>query len=160
MRRGVRLGIDPGQVRIGVAASDPDGVLAVPVETVPRGDGDLARIAACSVERSAMEIIVGLPRSMSGAEGPAAKVARGFAQQLAATVGVDVRLVDERLSTVSATRSLQASGRDSRSGRAVIDQAAAVVLLQFALDVERSSGRPAGQLVAPAAVPPSSTEPS
>ena len=159
MRRGVRLGIDPGQVRIGVAASDPDGVLAVPVETVPRGDGDLARIAACSVERSAMEIIVGLPRSMSGAEGPAAKAARGFAQQLAATVGVDVRLVDERLSTVSATRSLQASGRDSRSGRAVIDQAAAVVLLQFALDVERSSGRPAGQLVAPPAVPPSSTEP-
>ena len=159
MRRGVRLGIDPGQVRIGVAASDPDGVLAVPVETVPRGDGDLARIAACSVERSAMEIIVGLPRSLSGAEGPAAKAARGFAQQLAATVGVDVRLVDERLSTVSATRSLQASGRDSRSGRAVIDQAAAVVLLQFALDVERSSGRPAGQLVAPPAVPPSSTEP-
>ena len=96
---------------------------------------------------------------MSGAEGPAAKAARGFAQQLAATVGVDVRLVDERLSTVSATRSLQASGRDSRSGRAVIDQAAAVVLLQFALDVERSSGRPAGQLVAPPAVPPSSTEP-
>ena len=160
MRRGVRLGIDPGQVRIGVAASDPDGVLAVPVETVPRGDGDLARIAACSVERSAMEIIVGLPRSLSGAEGPAAKAARGFAQQLAATVGVDVRLVDERLSTVSATRSLQASGRDSRSGRAVIDQAAAVVLLQFALDVERSSGRPAGQLVARPTVPPASAEPS
>ncbi len=151
MRRGVRLGVDPGQVRIGLAASDPDGVLAVPVETVPRGDGDLARIAGCALERAAIEIVVGLPRSLSGAEGAAAGSARAFAQQLADTVPIEVRMVDERLSTVTAARSLQASGRDSRAGRSVIDQAAAVVVLQAALDTERGTGRPPGQLVVPSA---------
>ena len=149
MRPGVRLGVDPGQVRIGLAASDPEGILAVPVETVPRGDGDLARIVGCAAERAAVEIVVGLPRSLSGAEGPAAEGARSFAQQLADAVPIDVRLVDERLSTVTATRSMQASGRDARSSRSMIDQAAAVVVLQSALDTERSTGRPPGQRVVP-----------
>jgi putative holliday junction resolvase len=149
MRRGVRLGVDPGQVRIGLAASDPDGILAVPVETVRRGEGDLARIAGCAVERAAIEIVVGLPRSLSGAEGASAGAARAFAQQLADAVSIDVRLVDERLSTVTAARSLQASGRDTRASRPVIDQAAAVVVLQSALDTERGTGLPPGHLVVP-----------
>ncbi|MFZ0323364.1 MAG: Holliday junction resolvase RuvX [Actinomycetes bacterium] len=158
MRRGVRLGIDPGQVRIGVAASDPDGVLAVPVETVSRGAGDLDRIGALVDERAVLEVLVGLPRSLSGAEGAAAHAARQFARDLAEAVPVDVRLVDERMSTAAATRSLRASGRDSRSSRAVIDQAAAVVLLQSALDSERVSGRPPGERVRRSGVPSATPE--
>jgi putative holliday junction resolvase len=147
MRPGVRLAVDPGQVRIGVAACDPQARLAVPVETVPRGPGDLARLADLVAERAAIEVVVGLPRSLSGADGPAAGRAREFATALAAAVGVPVRLVDERLTTVSATRQLQAAGRSSRQQRDVVDQAAAVVLLQDALDTERATGQLPGELV-------------
>src|SRR5690606_30440363 len=103
VRHGVRLGLDPGDARIGVARSDPSGMLATPVETVRRGEGDLARIAAILAEEEAVEVIVGLPRSLSGAEGPAAVKAREFAGQLARVVApVPVRLWDERLTTVTA----------------------------------------------------------
>ena len=147
MRPGVRLGVDPGQVRIGVAASDPDGRLAVPVETVRRGTGDLTRVAALVEERGAIEVVVGLPRSLSGGEGPAAAAARQFAADLAGVVPVPVRMVDERLTTVSAGKQLQAAGRSTRQQRDVVDQAAAVVLLQDALDTERSTGRLPGEAV-------------
>jgi putative transcription antitermination factor YqgF len=148
MRRGVRVAVDVGSVRIGVARSDLDGVLAVPVETVPRGPGDLARLAELTQEWSALELVVGLPRRLAGDEGPAAATARAFAAELAACVDCPVRLVDERLTTVSAQRDLHQAGKTQRSSRAVIDQAAAVVLLQDALDAEQSSGRPPGELVA------------
>lgn len=147
MRRGVRLAVDIGTVRVGVASCDPDGLLATPVETVSRGSGDLRRLVSLATEFEAIEVVVGLPRSLSGGEGPAAAKARQFAARLAGMVTVPVRLVDERLSTVAATRGLRESGVRGRRGRAVVDQAAAVVILQGALDAERASGRPPGHIV-------------
>lgn len=123
-------------------------MLASPLATVARGQGDLDRIARLAGEGEAIEIIVGLPTSLSGAEGQAAAAARTFAGQLAAYVGsVPVRLVDERLTTVIAHEALRQGGRDARRRRPVVDQAAAALLLQGALDAERSTGRPAGELV-------------
>lgn len=145
---GVRLGIDPGDARIGVASSDPSAFLATPVETVARGTGDLDRIAALVGELEAVLVYVGLPRSLSGAEGPAAGKVRGFARQLANRLApVPVRLYDERLSTVTAEAVLRGQGRKGKKRRAVVDQAAAVVILQAALDTERSTGGVPGELV-------------
>jgi putative Holliday junction resolvase len=157
----VRLGIDPGEARIGVAASDPSGFLASPVETVPRGAGDLDRIAELVGERSAVVVYVGLPRSLSGGEGPSAGRVRTFAAQLADRLHpVPVRLHDERLSTVSAEAVLREQGRKGRKRRAVVDQAAAVVILQSALDTERSTGRLPGEPVAAAPGPDHPTDPA
>lgn len=148
MRRGARISVDVGTVRIGVAGSDPDGLLATPVETVPRGPGDLDRLAAIAADREAIEIVVGLPRSLSGAEGPAAEQVRSFAVGMAERVAPrPVRLVDERFSTVVATRGMRASGVSARKGRASVDQAAAVVILQAALDSERVGGQPPGEVL-------------
>ncbi|MFI6286431.1 Holliday junction resolvase RuvX [Streptomyces sp. NPDC051018] len=148
MRRGRRLAIDVGDARIGVASCDPDGVLATPVETVPGRDVPAAhrRLGQLVEEYEPIEVVVGLPRSLSGGEGPAAAKVRAFAQTLARTVTpTPVRLVDERMSTVTAGQSLRASGVTSRKGRSVIDQAAAVVILQNALESERASGTPPGE---------------
>lgn len=148
MRSGVRLGIDPGDARIGVASSDPSGFLATPVETVRRGGGDVRRLAHLVIEREAIEVVVGLPRSLSGAEGPAAEKARHFAARLARRVApVPVRLCDERLTTVSAEQVLREQGRRGAKRRAVVDQAAAVLILQTALDTERLRGVPPGEIV-------------
>ena len=152
MRAGVRLGVDVGSVRVGLAASDPSGILATPVETLERdlrSGADQAVIAAAVVERDALEVLVGLPRSLSGGEGPAAAGARSYATTLAARVSpTPVRLIDERLTTIDAHRQLRDSGLPGRAQRAVVDQAAAVLILQAALDTERSSGQPPGELVA------------
>ncbi len=152
MRHGVRLGIDPGDARIGVARSDPSGFLATPVETVRRGTGDLARIArilAAEVEESTvLEVVVGLPRSLSGGEGPAAAKVREFAAALGRRIApVPVRLVDERMTTVSAEAMLRDQGRKGGKRRAVIDQAAAVLILQHALDTERATGNAPGEIL-------------
>jgi putative Holliday junction resolvase len=154
MRQGRRVGVDVGDVRIGLASCDPSGLIATPLETVPRGDGDLAVIRAHVAEQEAVEVVVGLPRSLSGGEGPAAAKVREFAAALAqelASAGVPVRLCDERLSTVTAEAQLRVGGRkgaqQGKKRRAVVDQAAAVVILQNALDTERSTGRPPGELV-------------
>ncbi|WP_344948611.1 Holliday junction resolvase RuvX [Sphaerisporangium flaviroseum] len=150
MRRGVRLGVDVGSVRVGVARSDPSGLLATPVETVRRGRGDLDRIAAIAGECEAMEIVVGLPTSLSGRESHAAVAAREFAGRLAVRLApTPVRLYDERLTTVTAQQGLRASGVKAKNQREVVDQAAAVVLLQAALDAERASGAPPGRSVEP-----------
>jgi putative Holliday junction resolvase len=144
----VRLGIDLGDVRIGVARSDPAGMIATPVETVARGRGDLRRLSELVTEHAAVEVVLGLPRSLSGGEGPAAAKVREFAHSLAEAVQpVPVRLCDERLSTVTAEAVLREQGRKGRKRRAVVDQAAAVVILQNALDTERTSGRPPGDTV-------------
>lgn len=143
-RRGVRLGIDVGRARVGVARCDPDGLLATPVETVRRDDHSIGRILALAEEHSAFEILVGLPLSLSGDDTASTADARGFAAALAAASALPVRLVDERLSTVSAHAALRDSGRSQRSSRSIVDQVAAVVLLQQALDVEKSTGHPAG----------------
>jgi putative Holliday junction resolvase len=153
VRPGTRIGVDVGSVRVGVAVSDRDGLLATPVATLPRdadGGADLRQLAELVVDRDAVEVIVGLPRSLSGAEGAAAQAARGYAERLVELVDpVPVRLVDERLTTVTAQQQLRRSGVRERQGRAVVDQAAAVVILQHALDTERSSGRAPGDVVAP-----------
>jgi putative Holliday junction resolvase len=144
--------VDVGDVRIGVAASDPSGIIATPVETVARGQGDLDRLRTLALEHEAVEVVVGLPRSLSGGEGPAAVKVRGFSVALADVLAGDdvpVRLCDERLSTVSAEAVLREQGRKGKKRRAVVDQAAAVVILQNALDTERGTGHPAGELVRP-----------
>jgi putative Holliday junction resolvase len=144
----VRLGVDPGDARIGVASSDPSGFLATPVETVRRGTGDVRRLGQLVEELEAVEVVVGLPRSLSGAEGPAAEKARAFAARLARRVApVPVRLCDERLTTVTAESILREQGRHRTKRRAVVDQAAAVLILQTALDTERSSGQAPGEIV-------------
>lgn len=147
MRTGVRLGVDVGKVRIGIARSDLHGVLATPVETVARGGGDLIRISQIAAEFDAVEIVVGLPISLSGHDTPSTADARRFAGQIAVEIGVPVRLVDERLSTVSANSALRASGRTAKTSRSVVDQVAAVIILQHALDFERSAGNPPGVVV-------------
>ena len=142
MTGGVRIAVDVGTVRVGVAASDPDGTLAVPVATLQRaaqGAGDLEELAGLVAERAATAVVVGLPRSLSGAEGQAAEQARAYAEALAHRVApVPVFLVDERLTTVSGERALRAAGKDSRARRPLADQAAAVALLQTVLDAERA----------------------
>jgi putative Holliday junction resolvase len=161
VRVGRRLGVDVGTVRIGTALSDPDGMLAVPLETVTRGPGDVARLAELVVEHAAVEVVVGLPVSLDGTEGPAAAAVRSFVQGLTAQVtgqdGVPVRLVDERLSTAGAHRALQAAGVDSRRRRALVDESAAAMILQTALDTERTTGSPAGVEVTVPSSSPSST---
>jgi putative Holliday junction resolvase len=151
MRRGVRLGVDVGSVRIGIAISDPSGFLATPLETVPRDvrdHSDVRRITELASEHDVVEVVVGLPLSLSGGRGAAAQVALDFAAELAtALVPLAVRMVDERMSTVSAHSQLQAAGQRSKARRAVVDQAAAVIILQTALDAERNSGRPPGEAV-------------
>ncbi|MFG1926130.1 Holliday junction resolvase RuvX [Cryptosporangium sp. NPDC048952] len=150
MKRGVRLGVDVGSVRVGVAASDPSGFLASPVETVRRDmrhGTDLDRIADLVAEYEAIVVVVGLPRSLSGAEGAAAIAAREYASLLAERlVGsahpVPVELSDERLTTVIAGRTLSERGVRGKKHRAVVDQAAAVLILQAWLDAERSAEQP------------------
>ncbi|MEP7332546.1 MAG: Holliday junction resolvase RuvX [Terracoccus sp.] len=151
VRAGVRVGVDVGSVRVGVAASDPSAVLAHPVRTLRRdleGGCDLEALVVLVTELEAIEVVVGLPRLMSGAEGEAAQLAREYALILARRIQpVGVRLVDERLTTVAAHRRLRDSGVPGRGQRAVVDQAAAVLILQSALDAEASTGRPVGELV-------------
>lgn len=148
MRTGVRIGIDVGTVRIGVSRSDLHGMIATPYETVARSEGaDRRRIAEIVTELEACEVIVGLPVALSGAHTASTADAIAFAAALDAEVDAPVRLVDERLSTVSAHSALRASGKNSKSARAVVDQAAATIVLQHALDAERATGRPPGHPV-------------
>jgi putative Holliday junction resolvase len=149
VRQGVRIGVDVGKVRVGVARSDLHGVLATPVETVARGSGDIERILAIATESDAIELIVGLPLSLAGTVTASTNDATAFAGRLAAATELPVRLVDERLSTVSANAALRASGRSSRTSRLVVDQVAAVIIVQHALDSERAAGTPPGEIAHP-----------
>jgi putative pre-16S rRNA nuclease len=152
LRFGTRLAVDVGSARIGVARCDPDGLLASPLATIPRGPGDLGSLASLAADEDAIEVIVGLPTGLSGREGAAAAQARAFAEALAARLApVPVRLVDERFTTVIAHDALRRGGRGSRARRPVVDQAAAALILQGALDTERTTGKPAGELVGSAA---------
>jgi putative Holliday junction resolvase len=147
VRTGVRLACDAGSVRIGLARSDPAGILAVPLDAVAAGPESWAAIGSAVEEWSAIEVIVGLPLTLSGEEGLAAETARSWAVALSERIPVPVRLVDERLSTVQAQRGLHESGRSTRASRSRIDSASAVIVLQSALDSERVSGQPAGTRV-------------
>lgn len=152
VRRGARLGIDVGRARIGVARCDPSVILAVPVETVPRSaegeDGDVRRILEIAAEYDAIELVVGNPLSLSGQATASTEDAIAFAERLAAA-GAHVRLVDERMSTVSAQQALRSAGKSSRKQRPIIDQAAAVIILQHAIDAERASGTAPGRTFLP-----------
>ena len=133
---------------MGVARSDPSGFLATPVETLRRDRGDLTRIARLVSADEVVEVVVGLLRSLSGREGPAAAKVRAYAARLAERVApVPVRLVDERLTTVSAEAMLRDRGKKGQQRRAVVDQAAAVMILQHALETERATGAPPGEPV-------------
>ena len=136
------LGVDVGTVRVGVALSDPSGTLASPLETLRRAkDGsDLDKLAALVVEHEVAEVVVGEPRHLSGASGASARDASAYSQALAGRIAdVPVHLIDERLSTVTAASHLRDSGIDNRKQRPVIDQAAAVVILQQFLDSRRAT---------------------
>jgi len=146
LSRGRRLGVDVGKVRVGVAVSDPDGILATPLVTVPRDLGaaadsvpaDIAELVRLVGEHEAVQIVVGLPVQLSGTEGAAAIDIRAYAERLARAVGqVPIALADERMSTVVATRRLAERGVRGRRQRAVVDQAAAVEILQSWLDAQR-----------------------
>jgi putative Holliday junction resolvase len=138
---GIWFGVDVGTVRVGVARSDPGGVLAVPVATLvrdPRTDADIAQLAGLVAEYEAVGVVVGLPRTLAGAEGSSAALARDYGVRLAARIApVPVEYVDERLTTVSAQRKLHEGGVRGPAGRSVIDQAAAVEVLQHWLDRRR-----------------------
>jgi putative Holliday junction resolvase len=149
VRSGVRLGVDVGTARVGVARCDPHGMLATPVETLARRDDVVAGIRRLTAEYEAIEVVVGLPIALSGAETASTADARAVALAIADALTVPVRLVDERLTTVSAARGLREAGRTTKNSRSVVDQAAAVILLQHALDLERASGNPPGALVEP-----------
>lgn len=139
---GRRLGVDVGSVRVGVALSDPSPVLASPLVTLARdadGDTDVAQLAALVVEHEVVEVVVGLPRTLADRHGSAAEAAVDYAQRLAAAIGnVPVRLADERLSTVTASRMLSQRGVKGRKQRTVVDQVAAVEILQTWLDARMS----------------------
>ncbi len=138
MRRGIRLGIDVGTVRVGVAISDMDGLLATPVETLPRDDSTLRSLVSLVLDRNVFEIYVGLPLAMSGGHTASTEDALSVARELATALSTPVRLMDERLTTVSAHSALRQSGKQASRSRSVVDQVAAVMLLQHALDTERS----------------------
>jgi putative Holliday junction resolvase len=148
--RGVRIGVDVGQVRVGVAVSDPDGILATPLVTLRRDlsrkpdslPTDISDIAQIARDRAAVGIVVGLPVRLSGDEGPAAAGARAYAELLSEAVApVPIWLSDERMSTVVASRRLAERGVKGKRQRAVVDQAAAVEILQRWLEAHRRQVR-------------------
>jgi putative pre-16S rRNA nuclease len=141
---GRRLGVDVGEARVGVALSDPSGVLATPLVTLRRdlaGETDFEALVALVAEHEVVEVVVGLPRTLAGRHGPAAQAAVDYARALASRLGdgIPVRLTDERLTTVLATRVLTDRGVRGRKQRAVVDQAAAVAILQGWLEQRRAA---------------------
>jgi len=146
-RRGVRLGVDWGYARVGVAACDADGLLSYPVETVPAVDQAAAmeRVIALVSEYQAIEVVMGLPIALDGKSALAAHAVEAVASDLAGQLAVPLRLFDERLTTVVATRQL--SNFDTRKRRSIVDQAAATGILEDALSFERHTGTPPGRLV-------------
>ncbi|MET3811658.1 Holliday junction resolvase RuvX [Arthrobacter sp. UYEF3] len=153
--RGVKLGVDVGTVRVGVAVSDRDGILATPLRTLARNtkkNTDVRILAKLALELDAVQIFVGLPRTMKGEEHASARMATEYAQLLVSTLleagsGLPVRLVDERLSTVTAHRSLHQAGMSSRDHRKVVDQVAAAGILQHAIDMQKARGTDVGRRV-------------
>lgn len=152
---GPKLGVDVGLVRVGLAGCDRDGLLATPIRTLkrdPRKNSDVRILVREAIERGAVQIIVGFPKNLSGREGASADMARTYAGLVVEELFrqshlLPVRLVDERLSTVSAHRSLHSAGLSSREHRKVVDQVAAVEILQHAIDTQRSRGRDVGDPV-------------
>ncbi|MBN3498764.1 Holliday junction resolvase RuvX [Arthrobacter pascens] len=153
--QGIKLGVDVGTVRVGVAICDSDSILATPLKTLdrnPKKNSDVRVIAALAADRGAVQIFVGLPRTMKGEEHSSARMATEYAQLLAeelhrAGLDVPVHLVDERLSTVTAHRHLHEAGMSSKNHRKVVDQVAAAGILQHAIDMQKARGTDVGSRV-------------
>ncbi|NQD88213.1 Holliday junction resolvase RuvX [Paenarthrobacter sp. CM16] len=153
--RGIKLGVDVGTVRVGVAICDPDGILATPFKTVARDakkNSDVRVVVKHAAELPAVQIFVGLPRTMKGEERASADMATAYAELLASELlrtGLDipVSLVDERLSTVTAHRNLHEAGMSSKNHRKVVDQVAAAGILQHAIDMQKARGTDVGRRV-------------
>lgn len=153
--QGVKLGVDVGTVRVGVAICDRDGILATPLRTLERNvkkNTDVRILAGLAAELSVVEIFVGLPRTLKGEEHASARMATDYAKLLASALrnagyDVPVRLVDERLSTVTAHRNLHEAGMSSRNHRRVVDQVAAAGILQHAIDMQKARGTEVGSRV-------------
>lgn len=138
------LGVDPGAARIGLALSDELGCMAHPLRTLRAGteEENARAIAGAAQEKGSPVIVIGLPRNMNGTDGPAAGKSRALAATLAPLTSARVILWDERLTTAAATRRLHEAGRNSREQRGVIDQAAAVQILQDWLDAQAFTSTP------------------
>lgn len=153
--QGAKLGVDVGMVRVGLAACDPDGILATPVKTLSRDlkrNSDIKIVVNEATSRGVCQIFVGLPRTLKGEEKSSAQMARDYAQHLvsalqSAGLDVPVHLFDERLSTVSAHQALHRAGMSSREHRKVIDQVAAVEILQHAIDTQKARNADVGLAV-------------
>lgn len=147
MRSGRRAAIDVGKARVGIAVSDPHGILASPVATLTRSDTPSTAAAALATlsEYEPIEAYVGLPLNLSGANTESTEDAIAFAQALAAIAPFEVRVIDERMTTRTAQAALRANGRTSKNSRSVIDQAAAIVILEHALTTERNLGNQPGK---------------
>ena len=153
--RGIKLGVDVGTVRVGVAICDRDEILATPLKTLDRNakkNSDVRVLAALAADRGAVQIFVGLPRTMKGEEHASARMATEYAQLLAdelnrAGSDIPVHLVDERLSTVTAHRNLHEAGMSSKNHRKVVDQVAAAGILQHAIDMQKARGTDVGSRV-------------
>ena len=150
MERGRRLAIDVGAVRVGLAVCDPDSILSTPLPALRRVDAKseiFAEIKAIVVENDVIEVFVGDPVSLSGSETASTKDARDFAAQLARVIDASVRLVDERLTTVTAAAKLRLNGKDSKQSKSLIDSASAVEILEQALSILKQSGVSPGTAV-------------
>lgn len=159
--RGIKLGVDVGTVRVGVAVCDRDAILATPLKTLdrnPKKNSDVLVIASLVEELGAVQVIVGLPRTMKGEEHASARMATEYAELLVRELesrGLDVpvNLVDERLSSVTAHRNLHEAGMSSRNHRKVVDQVAAAGILQHAIDMQKARGTDVGSRVRVSAGP-------
>ncbi|MGB3414093.1 MAG: Holliday junction resolvase RuvX [Microbacteriaceae bacterium] len=147
MRSGVRLGIDVGKARIGLAKSDASGSLAVPIATISARVNPVLEVLKYLGAFDVMEVVIGLPMNLQNQPTPSTQMAKDFAEQLAEATTIPIRLLDERFSTVTAQAQLHQAGRNAKNSRSVIDQAAAVIILQTALDQERQHGTIPGSLV-------------
>jgi putative Holliday junction resolvase len=149
MRTGVRLGIDLGSVRVGIAKCDPQGILASPLRVEPFTDNAtvISAIVSLAHEYECLELVLGFPVNLAGDEALSAQVVRKFGEELAAATAIPVRLIDERMTTAAARKQLQAAGYSTRTDKHLIDAAAAVILLEDALEAERRQGHPIGEVV-------------
>ena len=138
MQRGRRIAFDYGDVRIGVATSDADSIICSPLTTLKSSDKSLLKsITEIFLEIQPIQIFVGRPALLSGKDGAATDKAVAFADLLRGITDIEVIMVDERLSTVSAARNLRESGRNAKDSKDAIDMAAAVGILEFAIDLEK-----------------------
>ena len=134
---GRRLGIDFGQVRVGIALCDVDGLLATPLATIKNDKKLLSEIAKLIDEYQISGIFLGKPKHLSGVEGATVELVASFAEQLRDSFGLPITFVDERLTSIQAERALKSAGKDSRESRGLVDQLSAVAILQLGIEMEK-----------------------